>query len=107
MVTNNHVIEDAEKFTISLADNREYKASLIGTDPSTDLALLKIAAEDLPFCAFGNSDSLMVGAWVIAVGMTFQDAFALAAVKYVLKVIIAAIDTIFIYWVKNWTIKDE
>ncbi len=45
--------------------------------------------------------------WVIAVGMTFQDAFALAAVKYVLKVIIAAIDTIFIYWVKNWTIKDE
>lgn len=72
IVTNNHVIEDAEKFTISLADNREYKASLIGTDPSTDLALLKISAEDLPFCAFGNSDSLMVGAWVIAVGNPFN-----------------------------------
>ena len=45
--------------------------------------------------------------WVIAVGMTFREAFALAAIKYVLKVIIAAIDTIFIYWVKNWTIKEE
>jgi uncharacterized PurR-regulated membrane protein YhhQ (DUF165 family) len=44
---------------------------------------------------------------VIAVGMTFHEAFALAVIKYVLKVIIAAIDTIFIYWVKNWTIKEE
>jgi serine protease Do len=72
IVTNNHVIEGGEKFTISLADNREYKANLVGTDVSTDLALLKINGENLPYCSFGNSDSLLVGAWVIAVGNPFN-----------------------------------
>lgn len=72
IVTNNHVIEDGEKFTVLLADNREFKAALIGKDPSTDIALLKIDSEELPFCSFGNSDSLLVGAWVIAVGNPFN-----------------------------------
>lgn len=72
IVTNYHVIEDGEKFTVLLADNREFKAALVGKDPSTDIALLKIDSEDLPFCEFGNSDSLLVGAWVIAVGNPFN-----------------------------------
>lgn len=72
IVTNNHVIEDGIKFEVSLFDNREYKAELIGRDVSTDLALLKIEEEDLPYSSFGNSDSLQVGAWVIAVGNPFS-----------------------------------
>jgi Do/DeqQ family serine protease len=68
IVTNDHVIKEAKEVMVMLNDNREYNASIIGTDPTTDLALLKIDATDLPFLSFGNSDSLMIGEWVLAVG---------------------------------------
>ena len=72
IVTNNHVIEDGNEYEITLNDKREFKATLIGVDSSTDLALLKIEAPDLPFVAFGNSDALRIGEWVMAVGNPFN-----------------------------------
>jgi serine protease Do len=72
VVTNNHVIEDGDEFEITLNDKREYIASLIGVDPSTDLALLKIEGRNFPYLAFGDSDSLKVGEWVLAVGNPFN-----------------------------------
>jgi len=72
IVTNNHVIENSDKVTITLNDKREFKARLVGTDHSTDLALLKIDAENLPFITFGNSDVLRIGEWVLAVGNPFN-----------------------------------
>lgn len=68
IVTNNHVVENSEKIQVQLNDNREYEASLIGTDPTTDIALLKIEDSGLPYLEFGNSDSSMVGEWVLAIG---------------------------------------
>ncbi|WP_200974543.1 Do family serine endopeptidase [Echinicola sp. 20G] len=72
VVTNNHVIEDAKDIEITLYDNTNYKAKLIGTDPTTDLALLKIEADNLPFVPFGDSDQTQVGEWVLAVGNPFD-----------------------------------
>lgn len=72
IVTNNHVIENATRIDISLEDNTRYSARVIGTDPTTDLALLKIEAEDLPFVKFGDSDQVLVGQWVLAVGNPFD-----------------------------------
>lgn len=72
IVTNNHVVEEGDEFLVTLNDNREFSAELIGTDPSTDLALLKIEAVSLPYLSFGNSDSLKVGEWVLAVGNPFN-----------------------------------
>jgi len=73
VATNNHVVEDADKVTVTLDNNRTYDAEVIGTDPSTDLALLKIEpANELPFLPFGNSDILEVGEWVLAVGNPFN-----------------------------------
>jgi len=72
IVTNNHVIENSEKVTVTLNDKREFTAKVVGTDHSTDLALLKIDAKDLPFISFGNSDALKVGEWVLAVGNPFN-----------------------------------
>jgi serine protease Do len=72
VVTNNHVIEDGNKYEVTLNDRREYRAKLIATDPYTDLALLKIEDNNLPFMTFGNSDSLRVGEWVLAVGNPFN-----------------------------------
>ncbi len=72
IVTNNHVIEDGNKIGVTLNDKREFEATLIGTDPSTDLAVLKINGERLPYLRFGNSDSLHVGEWVLAVGNPFN-----------------------------------
>lgn len=68
IATNNHVIEGASKIEVTLNDRRTYIAELVGSDPTTDLALLKIEDKDLPFLPVGNSDSLKVGQWVIAVG---------------------------------------
>lgn len=68
IVTNNHVIAKAQNITITLNDKRSFSAKLIGTDPSTDLALLKIDAENLPYLEIGNSDDLRLGEWVLAVG---------------------------------------
>lgn len=72
IVTNNHVIDNAEDIEVSLDDNRTFKAQLIGTDPSTDLALIKIEETGLPAVTFGNSDDLHVGEWVLAIGNPFN-----------------------------------
>ena len=72
IVTNNHVIEDANEIEVVLNDKRTFTAKLIGTDPNTDLALLKIEATDLPTIEIGNSDDLRVGEWVLAVGNPFN-----------------------------------
>lgn len=72
IVTNNHVIENSDKVSVTLNDKREFEAKVVGTDHSTDLALLKIDGENLPFMAFGNSDELKVGEWVLAVGNPFN-----------------------------------
>ena len=72
IVTNNHVIEDANEIEVVLNDKRTFTAKLIGTDPNTDLALLKIEATNLPTIEIGNSDDLRVGEWVLAVGNPFN-----------------------------------
>ncbi len=72
VVTNNHVVEGAEQVEITLNDNKKYQAKVIGTDPTTDLALLKVDAHDLPYVTYGNSDDLKVGQWVLAVGNPFN-----------------------------------
>ncbi|MBK8699161.1 MAG: Do family serine endopeptidase [Saprospiraceae bacterium] len=72
IVTNHHVVKDAEEVDVMLNDNREYKAKVVGNDPNTDLALLKIEADNLSFLVFGNSDSLQVGEWVMAIGNPFR-----------------------------------
>ncbi len=71
IVTNNHVVENAEKLEVTLNDNKTYDATIIGTDSNTDLALLKIDASNLSFITFGDSDKLKVGEWVLAVGNPF------------------------------------
>lgn len=72
IVTNNHVVENADKIEVTLNNNKTYPAKIIGTDPSTDLALLKISEKSLPFVVYGNSDDLRVGEWVLAVGNPFN-----------------------------------
>lgn len=72
IVTNNHVVENGDEVKVILYDKREFKAEVIGTDPSTDLALLKIDEKNLPFIQLGNSDSVQVGSWVLAVGNPFN-----------------------------------
>jgi len=71
IVTNNHVVKDATKITVLLNDGREFTASVKGTDPRTDLAVLKIEEKNLPYIQFGSSDELQVGEWVIAIGNPF------------------------------------
>ncbi len=68
ILTNNHVVENAVQVTVGLLDRREFEAKVIGTDPLTDLAVIKIDAEDLPAAYLGNSDDLKVGQWVMAIG---------------------------------------
>jgi Do/DeqQ family serine protease len=72
IVTNNHVIEEATKLKVKLNDGRTFDAKLIGTDPTTDVALIKIEGEDLPTLKFGNSDDLRLGEWVLAIGSPFN-----------------------------------
>ena len=71
IVTNNHVVERARDIEVVLSDNRQYKGKIIGTDPTTDLALIKVDKLDLTYVNFGNSDSLLIGEWVMAVGNPF------------------------------------
>jgi len=68
IVTNNHVVSDAKKITVTLSDGSEYDATIIGTDPSSDIALIKIDGKDLPNLSFGDSSTLKVGQSVIAIG---------------------------------------
>lgn len=72
IVTNNHVIEKADQIKITLNNKKTYDAELVGTDPTTDLALLKIEEEGLPYISYGNSDRIKVGEWVLAVGNPFN-----------------------------------
>jgi S1-C subfamily serine protease len=72
VVTNNHVIQGADDIEVVLNDNRTFKAKVVGTDPSTDLALLQIRASDLPYLPLLNSDEVEVGEWVLAVGNPFN-----------------------------------
>lgn len=71
IVTNNHVIDGAERLEVTLNDNRTFNATVVGTDPSTDIALVKIDAKDLPVIPMGDSENLKVGEWVLAVGNPF------------------------------------
>ena len=68
IVTNNHVVEDADKIEVQLTDNRTFEAKVIGKDPNTDLALLKVSGKELPIVKLGNSDDVRIGEWVLAVG---------------------------------------
>jgi serine protease Do len=73
IVTNNHVVgENEQKITITLGDKREIEGLVVGTDPATDIALLKIEMSGLPVVPWGNSDELKVGEWVLAIGSPFQ-----------------------------------
>ena len=72
IVTNNHVVEGADEIAVKLNDERELKGRIIGTDESTDLALLKIEGDDFPTIPIGDSDELKVGEWVLAVGNPFN-----------------------------------
>lgn len=72
IVTNNHVIENASKLKVTLNDDRTFDAEIIGSDPTTDVALIKIDAKDLPTLVFGNSNDLRLGEWVLAIGSPFD-----------------------------------
>lgn len=72
IVTNNHVVEDASNIEVVMSNNQRYFAKLIGTDPTTDLALLKVRANALPFIRYGDSDKITPGEWVLAVGNPFD-----------------------------------
>ncbi|MCB0689677.1 MAG: trypsin-like peptidase domain-containing protein [Saprospiraceae bacterium] len=72
IVTNNHVVEMTDQYEVTLFDDRKFSATLVGTDPRTDLAVLKIDANNLPYLKFSNSDKVKVGEWVLAVGNPFD-----------------------------------
>lgn len=72
IVTNNHVIDGSDEIVVVLNDKREYSAELMGADPTTDIALLKIEGENLDHLKFGNSDALMLGEWVLAIGNPYN-----------------------------------
>ena len=72
IITNNHVIDGADEIVVKLNDNREFKGRVIGTDPNSDLALVKIEGDDFPTVPIGDSDALKVGEWVLAVGNPFN-----------------------------------
>lgn len=72
IITNNHVIDGADELEVTLNDNRKFSAKVIGADPTTDIALIKIDAKDLPTIPFGDSEKLKVGEWVLAVGNPFN-----------------------------------
>ncbi|HMC19932.1 MAG TPA: trypsin-like peptidase domain-containing protein, partial [Gemmatimonadales bacterium] len=75
ILTNNHVVAGADKVTVKLYDKREFTAKVVGTDPNTDVAVIKIDTRGLPPVQFGNSDSTRVGEWALAIGNPFGEAF--------------------------------
>jgi Do/DeqQ family serine protease len=72
IVTNNHVVDDADLIEVTLNDKRTYEATVVGLDPTTDIALIRIKEMGLPYVTFGNSDSVRIGEWVLAVGNPFN-----------------------------------
>jgi len=72
IVTNNHVIDGADKISVTFNDERETEAVIVGVDPITDLALIKVKENNLPYLTFGNSDDIRIGEWVLAVGNPFN-----------------------------------
>lgn len=72
IVTNNHVVSESDNIRVTLNNKRTYEAKVIGSDPSTDLSLIKVEASELPYMTFGNSDELKIGEWVLAVGNPFN-----------------------------------
>lgn len=72
IVTNNHVVEGASKVEVTLNNNKTYPATIVGTDPATDVAIIKIDADGLPVVPFGDSDELRLGQWVIAIGSPYD-----------------------------------
>ena len=79
VVTNNHVVENASEIQVIMHNNKTYKAKVIGRDPDTDIALLKLDGSDFPSIQFANSDSVLVGEWVLAVGNPFNLASTVTA----------------------------
>jgi serine protease Do len=79
ILTNFHVIKDADKIIVALSDRREMEAQLVGGDPRSDLALLKIEADDLPYLTLADSDQLKVGEWVLAIGSPFGFDYSVTA----------------------------
>ena len=75
ILTNNHVVQGADRVTVRLLDNREFTARIVGTDPSTDVAVIKIPATGLTTVNFANSDSTRIGEWVLAIGNPLGEAF--------------------------------
>ncbi len=76
IITNNHVVEDATKLTVRLLDRRSFEAEIIGRDPNTDVAIIKIDADGLPAVSLGNSDDVRIGEWVLAIGNPLGEAFS-------------------------------
>jgi serine protease Do len=76
ILTNNHVVQGADRVTVRLYDKREFDAKVIGSDPNTDVAVIKIEARSLPMTPFGNSDQTKIGEWVLAIGNPLGEAFA-------------------------------
>jgi serine protease Do len=72
ILTNNHVVDKADRLTVVINDKKSYPAKVVGTDPQTDVAVIRVDAKDLPVAEFGNSDDVKVGEWVLAVGNPFQ-----------------------------------
>jgi serine protease Do len=72
IVTNNHVVEGAQELEVTLSNKSKYRAKVVGTDPSTDIAVIKVEAKNLPAVTFGSSDAVKVGEWVVAVGNPFN-----------------------------------
>src|SRR5881394_1045647 len=79
ILTNNHVVAGADKVTVKLYDKREFTAKVVGTDPNTDVAVIKIDARNLPAVQYGNSDSARVGGWVLAIGNPLEFNFTVTA----------------------------
>ncbi|MDN3639799.1 DegQ family serine endoprotease [Simiduia curdlanivorans] len=79
ILTNNHVVESADEISVRLSDHREYSAEIVGTDPRSDLALLKVEAKGLPMLEFADSEKLKVGEWVLAIGSPFGLDFTASA----------------------------
>ena len=79
IMTNFHVVEDATEVVISLSDRREYVAEVVGVDPLSDLAVLRVQGKDLPTVNVGNSDDLKVGDWVVAIGSPYSFDFSVTA----------------------------